>query len=292
MSTIFKNIVVGLDLTKMDNVLLRYIAFLAKTFDTNKICFVHNIKIIDLPEDWEDILSDDFSSLEELIAENIEEQISKYFNGDFIYTIRITKSDYTAHAIATLANEFWADAIILGKKLEYRGKGIQANKLVSITKCNVLFIPETAEPGIEKVLVPIDFSRHSRFSIDHAQAISKLVGSSFTLLNVFRLPQRYFPYIEEDEVAFEKMFQHAKKSYQQFLAKFRKNMNETMNCYFEPAKDKSITQVIIRQARKHQFGLVVIGVKGRNRMPTLVVGSVTTRLVSSELNVPLLVIKR
>ena len=73
---------------------------------------------MDLPEDWEDILSDDFSSLEELITESIEEQISKHFDGDFDYSIRITQSDYTAHSMAALANELWADAIILGKKFD------------------------------------------------------------------------------------------------------------------------------------------------------------------------------
>lgn len=291
MNTIFKNIIIGLDLTKMDDALLHYISFLVRAFDTQKVCFVHNIKTMDLPEDWEDILSDDFSSLEKLIEENIEEQVNKHFEDDFEYTIRITKSDYTAHAIATLANELWADTIIVGKKLEYRGTGIQANKLVSIAKCNVLFVPETAMSKIENILVPIDFSKHSRFSIGYARTVAKMLGASFALLNVFRLPQRYFPYIEEDEAAFEKMLQHAKKSYQQFLAKFKKPINDAMHCYFEPAKNKSITQIIVRQVKKYHSDLVIIGVKGRNKMPILVVGSVTTRLVSSELSVPLLVIK-
>lgn len=291
MHTTFKNIIIGLDLTKMDDALLRYVAFLVKVFDTQKICFVHNIKAVDLPEDWEDILSDDFSSLEEVIEENIEEKINQHFDSDFQYAIRITKSDYTAHAIAALTNELWADTIIIGKKLEYRGKGIQASKLVSIVKCNVLFVPETASTKIENLLVPIDFSRHSRITIRYARHFSTTLNASFRLLNVFRLPQRYFPYIEEGEAAFNKMKQHAQKSYQQFLAKFQKDDNAELECLFEAAKDKSITQIIIRQAKKQQADLVVVGVKGKNKMPTLVVGSVTTRLVSSELNVPLLVIK-
>lgn len=286
----FQHILVGLDLTPMDAPLLRYVAFLAETFDTQAICFVHNIKTYDLPDDWEDILPDDFSSLEELIEQDIREKVSAHL-GDRSYDVVVTRSDYTAHAIATLANERWIDTIILGKKVEYQGKGIQAHKMLQLAKCNLLFVTESAVARLARVLVPVDFSRHSRLSIEYAARLARRTAAQYRCLHVFQLPQRYFPYIQQDQVAIGKMRDHAQRAYQKFTKSLPPGMTESLVCDFEPAHGRSITQAVIQHGRQHKADLVVIGVKGRNPIPTLIVGGVTTRMIASELKVPLLILR-
>lgn len=286
----FKNIMVGLDLTPMDEPLLRYVAFLAQNFHTEEICFVHNIKAYDLPDDWEDILAEDFSSLEELIEQDIREKVSQYL-GDRAYDVVITRSDYTAHAIATLANERWSDTIILGKKVEYQGKGIQANKMLQLAKCNLLFVTESSKPRLDRVLIPVDFSRHSRLSIEYASRLSRLTQAAYRCLHVFQLPQRYFPYIQKDQVAIDKMRNHAQRAYEKFKKSLPHDIAQALGCDFEPAHGRSITQGVIQYSRSYKADLVVIGVKGRNPIPTLIVGGVTTRMIASEMKTPLLILR-
>lgn len=286
----FKNIMVGLDLTPMDEPLLRYVAFLVRTFDIAEICFVHNVKPYDLPDDWEDILPDDFSSLEELIEQDIREKARGYL-GDRAYDVVVTRSDYTAHAIASLANERWVDTLLLGKKVEYQGKGIQAHKMLQLAKCHLLFVTESSLPKLDRILVPIDFSRHSRLSIEYAARLSRRTQAPYRSLHVFQLPQRYFPYIQKDQVAIDKMRDHAQRAYDKFRKTLPHDIAQGLACDFEPAHGRSITQAVIQHGRQLKADLVIIGVKGRNPIPTLIVGGVTTRMIASEMKMPLLILR-
>ncbi|PAM94734.1 universal stress protein, partial [Flavobacterium sp. IR1] len=62
----YKNILVALDLSNMDEVLIKYASFIAERLKAEKVYFVHNIKKYEISELFEEQLKD--VNLDEVIG--------------------------------------------------------------------------------------------------------------------------------------------------------------------------------------------------------------------------------
>jgi len=159
----FKNWMVGLDLTSVDETILAYTQYLAEIFSPEKIHFVH----IANPE----ALSGKEPNKEAIKAE-MEVLVGGYFK-DHPGTICEV---YDGKPLFELWRESYlhnTDLFIVGSKHLENGRGIMPKKFVRKSFCSVLFIPEGTKPRIDKILVPTDFSEYSSVALQSAIEISK-----------------------------------------------------------------------------------------------------------------------
>lgn len=286
---LFKQILVALDLTEMDDFLLRYVLFLVKKFKTEKIYLVHNIKRYDLPEAIDELLIEIGKPLEQLITESLAEKVENIFSeSDIKPSILVKHSDSTAHTLTDVAEKLKVDTIILGKKNAFKGTGLQVDKILRLTNQSVLLVPDWAfNNNITNLVVPIDFSKHSKKLLSVAQDIASTATANLGAVHVYELPRWFFPYIPEEKANIS-LLKNAEKSYQK-LADSR-DLQDT-KCVFLSGKDKGVAKTIQAYAVKQKADFVILGLKGKNQFAGFQLGSVAVKTSQLDWQIPVLFVR-
>jgi nucleotide-binding universal stress UspA family protein len=282
---VFKQILVALDLTEMDDFLLRYVLFLVKKFRTERIYFVHNIKRHDLPEAIDDLLIEIGKPLEQLITEELKEKVESVFSeSNVAQSILVKHSDSTAHTLTEIAKELTVDTIILGKKNAFKGTGLQVDKILQLTNQSVLLVPDYGFDNITNLVVPIDFSKHSKKLLNIAQDIANTAVANLETVHVYELPRWFFPYVPEEK-ANVSLLKDAEKSYQKLVAT---TDLKDVKCMFFSGKDKGVAKTIKAYAVKQKADFVILGSKGKNQLTGFQLGSVAVKVSQLDWHVPVL----
>lgn len=294
----YKSILFGLDLTDMDQVMLRYARFLCEALPgVEEVYFQHNIRF-DYPEEAESLLEELERPLSELIGEEIEENIDTHFlqqNGgampDVDWEVIVTEGSSTAQEVVKTANAQGVALIVVGKKLSYQGSGQVAEKVLrqASLKSDLLAVPETAPHRIERIVVPIDFSQASRRALLAGKRIEDAVGGVLTSQHVYTIPMHYFPFIPVQ--GFRKsMKEEAEDQYK----RFRRGLPEPfqdVSCVFTYSEDRTTAQAVYDFAIQKSKDLVVIGSKGRSNIPAILLGSTAIQLLNFEFHIPVLIVR-
>lgn len=287
-----KNIMVTLDLTEMDDLLIRYAEFLSKTIDDiEKIFFIHNIKF-DARDDLTVFMDQLDKPLVEIVAESILEKVEFVFSKNkkvpTYEVIIIEENISTPTAIAKVAKSKQVDWIIAGKKISYRGSGLILEKLLRIShlKASLLLLPETAYHSINNILIPTDFSKTSKQALELGLFIGQKTKAASSCLHVVSFPSFYFPSLPKVNLE-PTLKKQAVSKWQQFQQGFPAEIE----CEFTFNYDKSIAEMIYDYAIRSKKDLIIVGSKGKSGMTPFVLGRVTLQLMQLDLHVPLLVVK-
>jgi|SRR5690625_62085 len=282
-----KKVIVGLDLSDMDNILIDYSKFLAEKWNFEKIIFTHNIKKTDLYDLWDDFLKEEKIPIERLIHREIEEKVNKRFKTDFPYQIEVTAENYTEAVLRKQVRENDIDLLILGKKQDLRGSGSLAHKLLNLLNCDLLFVPEEVDFKLEKVLLPTDFTPNSSKAFRKALYFEEKQNWEITALHVFSIPSIYFPYIDRDK-AIDKAKNHVQNRFKNFSKRYDLREFPFILVYKE---DLSVVESIISKSRKNDIDLIMLSAKGGNKITSLFVGRTTGDLLLNDANLPIYVVK-
>jgi nucleotide-binding universal stress UspA family protein len=285
---LFKKILVALDLTEIDDFLLRYVLFLVEKFKTEKVWFVHNIKRYDLPESIDDLLVEIGKPLEQLITEELQEKVGSVFSNSSVEpSVLVKYSDSTSHTLRNIAENLEVDTLVMGKKNALKGTGIQVGKILRSTKQSILLVPDCQVDDMTNLVVPIDFSEHSKNLLNIAQEIANTVTANLQPAHVYQLPRWFFPYIAEEK-ANVSLLTAAEKSYQKLMAST--NL-EGLECVYLHGKDKGTAKTIQAYAVKQKSNLIVLGSKGKNRVTGLQLGSVAEKFSQLDWHIPVLFVR-
>lgn len=141
---------------------------------------------------------------------------------------------------------------------------------------------------LSKILVPIDGSENSFRALDHAIYIGKKLGAHITAINVVDNPP--------------KVYVESQKLLDDLLAKFRAEAANILDrCENEAAKsDVKIETVIVEDgdpaskivsyAQKGAFDTIIIGRRGLGKFKSMVLGSVSNKVLQHA-NCSVLIVK-
>lgn len=294
----YKSILFGLDLTDMDQVMLRYARFLCEALPgVEQVYFQHNIRF-DYPEEAEALLEELERPLSELIGEEIEENIDHHFldsdggpSGGIDWEVIVTEGSSTAQEIVKTANAQGAGLIVVGKKLSYEGSGQVAEKVLRQVTLNsdLLAVPETAPHRMERLVVPIDFSKASKRALLAGDRIKEAVGGVLTSQHVYTIPMHYFPFIPVQ--GFRKSMEEEAKDQHK---RFQRNLPEPLQvvpCIFTYSEDRTTAQAVYDFAIQKSKDLVIIGSKGRSNIPAILLGSTAIQLLNFDFHIPVLIVR-
>ncbi len=279
-------IMVALDLTKMDPILINYVNFLCTVWGVEHIYFVHNIKQYKLESLQESFLEEGIS-IEDVIDKELQRSIEQYYTADIPYTVLLTSDDYTESILTHLSKEYKIDIMLTGNKDELQGTGALNQKLVRMLGTNVLLVPEKTRPQLKKVLIPTDFSSSSAKSFEEAQTLIESSNGEIEALHVYNIPSFFFPYINTEK-AIDKTRNQLKEKVQQFKKRYQ--LSDNIPFKYMDRKDLSVVEAIELHAEKEDFDLIVVSAKGGNKIASLFIGSVTNDLLIRNRKMPLLVI--
>lgn len=281
-------ILIALDMTEMDAILLKYASYLSEILTPEHFYFVHNIKQSKLYNLYEELLEEDIT-VDEIIEKALKEVIDENYTGKTAYSTIITTDEYTESILSHLSKKYKINMLMIGYKNEFQGTGALTQKLAKMIDAHLLLIPEEAQHEINRILVPTDFSS---VSADGFLAAKELIEKSDDYyiqgLHVYSIPSYFFPYINTRK-AEHKTLKHLKEKEKNFIKKNK--LNDLISFKNINKENSSIVEIIKKEALKQNFDLVIVTAHGANTITSLFLGSVTNELITSSSYKPVLVIK-
>ena len=286
----FKRLLVCLDQSEMDETLIKAAAEYATFGTADNIYFVTVVKSLEVPDAVEKDYSNLILPLDEKIKGQMHDSIKKAFadiSCDFHFDV--LEGDPT-HQIIHWAQVKEIDLIILGKKQFHIGKGVTARNIVNIIHSSVLFVTKNSKIEPKSILVPTDFSKASHLAIQKAVEIAEVVNASITCLHTYEVPTGFHATGKTYDEFAAIMLHHSQDDFKEFVDDENLSVSELKAEYLLD-KHGQPDRLVSEFASSHHFDLVVFGSKCRTALSSVLLGSVATKLVQADFQVPILVVK-
>jgi len=291
----FKRILVGLDLSLMDRELIEYTAFICNKIKPDKIYFSHIHRNLSVPPEVVKEFPEFREPIDETILAEIKKKVQTFFTGIEAYDVDYevvegAPSKELLHRVEVKN----IDLLIMGRKSQLPGNGIIPRQIARYSQSSVLLVPETAKKQLSHILVPIDFSEYSKLAVEEAIMIASAdVAKDIDVeaLNIFDLP------------SFGGGVSYGNKKLEPLI---RSNSVDAYNTFMKGIETKDITinptfQVNTRYAganlvngfaHRKNADLIVVGAQGKTGLKRIFIGSFTEKLIDSNDDLPLLVVKK
>jgi len=284
-----KRLLVALDNTEIDETLITYASSLAKTLEVEKVYFFHVAKSLDLPEGLSDKYPDLLAPVDESLKNDFLTKIEPHFDASCEYEV-VLKEGNAADQVLRWSEIKAIDLLIVGRKIELKGQGVLSGRLARVAHCSILFVPENAKPQINKILIPIDFSKHSSMALDAAINLQEANGATIMLQNSYHVPWGYHTTGKTFEEFAEVMKEHAVEDANKYLEK-----NKLDSSKFEVAlcldENDNPAECAYEVAGNNKADLIIMSSKGRSGLANMLLGSVAEKMIKIDANIPLMVVK-
>lgn len=271
------NILVALDLTDMDETIIRYALFLKKQLNLTTVHFVHNIKIYDVDEALQDLLGE--KDIKTIIQKNLTTKISRVFQEDKNYALAILEHDSTEYSLKNWAEQNKVNTIVLGFKQEDSGSAAMSQKLIRIFKGDVILVPTTARLRWNRILVPTDLSAPFQLIIQKLEMLLKHVPQTeIRFLKSFSIPSLFYPFID-DKKAIEQTQKHIDKQYAEVKKKYSISNDYTFIARYQD--DQSVIDIIQKENKSFDADLIIMTAKGASKIPSIFIGSTINELINT-----------
>ncbi|PVY40732.1 universal stress protein [Pontibacter virosus] len=288
-----KRIMVGLDLSEMDETLIRYTAFLCSISEIERVYFIHAEKSLDIPDEVLESMPNGMPADEKLRASLIE-KVESYFGPDS--RVQVDVQVVEGSPLKELLH--WSkvkqiDLILAGRKFHMRGSGVLAQKLLRTGRVSVLFVPENIEPRLNHIVVSVDFSEYSLMALDRIldSALTR-PEVRITCMHAYEVPTGYITLGISYEDFDERMKGFARNKFAQVLERFPElNDRATLHLVKQENED-DIGELVMVEAKRLKADMLVIGAKGKSAAALFVLGSVTEKILRYNDDVPMIVYKK
>ncbi|MEQ7800007.1 universal stress protein [Pedobacter sp. ASV1-7] len=281
------NILVGLDLSEMDKVLIQYIKLLSQLLPLNQVTFFHNIKQTELPESFKN--QEKLNTIANTIKKKLATTIPSFIGDQLPHEIEVTFEDYSELPFIKTAKRKHINLAILGNKQNLEGNGGLAHKLIRMLSFETLLVPETYNPAPKEIIGAIDFSKYTSVVMQWGKLIqkhSKLQQLSFQPLHISKLSWQFFPGLSTSEIK-----EHTKADIKRKSEKWLKLYPGSIPLKIVPAEDKNIASALMYYIKQQKADLLILGVQGVTSLTTLFMGSVANEILHLQSDACLLFVK-
>ena len=287
------HILVCLDLSDMDDFLIRYSNFMVENLQPKSITFMHVVKSYDIPRDIISAFPDLDEPLTSVLKEELEEKVNQVFTGkDKVKTIISIEEGMTTETIIDYTREHNITLTLMGKKIGYKGRGSVVRKVLSLSPSSVLLISETTQHKIKHIMLRMDFTKTSQMAMKMAQEIKKLTNADISAHYVYKLPLKYFPQhnLQNNKKLEQQVAKYSKKEFEKFIKKMNLPKEEIPFSYSVDIENDEAYQ-LYHKALNKGADLILIGSKVKSGLADIIVDSTSEKLAEAEKNIPIFVVK-
>jgi nucleotide-binding universal stress UspA family protein len=184
------------------------------------------------------------------------------------------------------------DLLIVGRKNRLEGSGIVPRQLARGVYCSVLFVPENVDMRLRRMVVPTDFSDFSSIALESAIDIARCDKDCRVYTQyIYTVPYGYYRTGKTEAQFAHIMKSYAEERYQKFIEGIDNKGMEIVPVFSYDHDKKSPAFMIYDLAREKDADMIVIGPRGRNALTSILLGSVTEKLITLNSDVPMLIAK-
>ncbi|UZR96353.1 hypothetical protein [Chondrinema litorale] len=277
-----KRILVTLDMTYIDSVLINYLVFLKEKFDIEHLVFFHNIWFNNA-ENGADILSKLDKPLVDILEDKIKGEVKEYFS-ESEYSIIVTESNNSAKEIKNIQKVENIDLTVFGKKTSVDDSGLIIERvLYNNSLSDILVVPENAFHQLENILVPVEFTKKSANTLIKSKALSEKIHASLYCLHVFSISNVYFPYLPIKDLK-EQTLKKAKSEWEKHKKKYLESI-EIPEIAFHFHANMSVSRSIYEYAIKEKTDIISIPEE------TSIMNTTLFQLLKMNMHLPILIMK-
>ncbi|AKD04602.1 universal stress protein [Pontibacter korlensis] len=293
MNTI-NRLMVGLDLTAMDQTMVDYAAFLSQVLQIEKVYFIHVEKSLEVPGELMRNLQLNNVPADEGIREMIMTKVGPVFSQiPHIEAEVLVEEGTPVKELLHWAKVKHIDLILMGRKLRMRGTGVLAQKLLRTSRISVLFVPETFQPRLNNVVVSVDFSEYSEMALERVLKVAAAKPDiNVICLHAYQVPTGYITLGMSYEAFDQRMRDFAQQKYDQLLTHFPELRERAKLVLVRQEGDDDIGELVVLEAKRLRADMLVMGAKGMSAAALFVLGSVTEKILRHDMDIPLLVFKK
>lgn len=292
-----ERIAILVDLTEMDEFLIRYIIRMNQNKTIQEVNLIHYVNPDILPRGIKDMIISSGSNLETILKDEITQKIavasSDYAteSGEVLHPFKIEiftkgKLDLFVEWLDSLN----LDMVVLGKKSIYDGTGSLSGKISRLSSQNVLFVPESAGYRWDNIFLGIDFSSYTKFILSCGKLFLKTFHSNILPIHILKSFSQYFPFIKNPKTMEEEEIVKVQSEYKKLKSKFK--LDDFSEIKILPKRGHHVSKIIYDRAIIDSADLIVLGLKGSNDEDDLLMGSVCERLISNDKSIPILILKK
>lgn len=288
-----KRILVALDLSELDPLLIKFASYIAGSAGAEKVYFVNILRNFHIPnevlKEFPDLVKNAVEERRGKMKEVVEQNFGKPEGVKVQYLV---KDGQPAKKILTMVKDSDIDLVLAGKKKTLEGTGVLVQRLARRADCSLLIIPEGSATSLAKLLVPSDFSENSRLALETALTIAERTSPDVQLVvqNVYSVPAGYHYTGKSYEEFAEVMKKHAKRDYKKFVKDLDTKNIKVKDVYSLDNNENKMSD-IYGMAKEIKADGIVIGAKGRTAASALFLGSIAERAIQMNEKFPLLVVR-
>lgn len=288
----YSRMLVAMDLTKMDESVVSYASVIARAFNFDAVYFLHVTSSLELPKEIHEKYGDMMAPVDETLETEMNQTIKDHFDAPEGCDIKVhVATGNITNEVLKYSKVKMADLILLGRKAELTGSGLHSKKIAKSASASILFVPEGPAQKLEKLLIPIDYSKYSEMAFMLAVDIQKHFGCKLLSNHVYRVPSGYYKSGKTYEEFAEIMLENTKKDCNRFFSSLSLEGVDFENT-FALDDDPHPADKIYRTAVEEGADMIVLGSKGRSGAISMLIGSVAERLVMEDNDIPLLLVKK
>ncbi len=292
-------VLVALELGNTDASNLDYLRFLSEAFHVREVAVLHVVNKITLFDkalefDTDPDVLGEYKINEEIVDEMRSKIIGKFSDKPEMDIVFDVKEGEPLEQLLHEADILEPDLILIGQNTDSNAHGILAKNLVRKVNCDALIVPKTATTGIKKILVPIDFSPYSLLALRKAVAMADGMSDKpeVIALHVYDIPNFSTYKISRSPERFQEMIQANRiEGASSFIRSNIKDVDVEVKIDLVARTGPGTGQYVMEYAKEHHIDLIVMGARGHSKVELLLLGSVTEKVLSSNENIPVLVVK-
>lgn len=286
-------ILVGLDMSYMDDKVIPYAFNIARTVQAKRIFFAYFAT-----KSWQKKLkqtgqsANSFIEGKRLFSKYFQEKIKAHQPEDCIAEtiVKIEEGDPLTEILA-LSKTHNIDLIAVGRKSTSPHMQILTKRLVRRALCSVLCITENPKLEFKRILVPISYDRYARYAVERAvEFVHDHPEVELVCFNAYQVPTGYHASGHSREKFAEIIREQSKKRYERFI-KSVDTQDVNIIPRFALSKSNNPAQNIYQAALVEHADLIVMGSRGRTAVAARFMSSTAERLSMLNVNIPLLVLK-
>ncbi|MDX5338451.1 MAG: universal stress protein [Cyclobacteriaceae bacterium] len=287
----FSKAMIGLDLTEMDDILIKKTAVLVKFLGIDKCYFIHVAKNLEIPQEilnqYPDLVAPTDESIEAMILNKLKEN---NFPEDIEVEAFVEEGNHPLETFLRWAKLKDADVIIMGRKETLEGSGSLADGVAKKAPCSILLIQEQRPVKLpKKILMLTDFSSHNHMFYEFGERIAADLHADLIPLHLYEVPHGYSKTGKSFEEFSEIMKENAKKDFKKFASKHE---NSDLECVMLLNNGDNIGDQITKYGKEIEADLILLGSRGRSASAAILLGSTAEKLIKANKELPMLIFKK